>query len=384
MDEKILFVDDEPNVLQGIKRILRGHYVIQTAGSGAEALAVLEKEGSYSVIVSDMRMPNMNGLELLTTVATRWPHMVRMALTGQTDIVTAAEAVNTGQVYRFLTKPCAIEVLKDALDAGIKQYRLIISEKELLEKTLTGSVHMLMDVVSLIDQNLFSQMAELRTLVSKFCKALQVRSAWQIEMAVTLSQIGTIILPQEVQVKRQAGLELSRSEQELVHSVPQVSSRLLGHIPRLDGVASIIYFINKHYDGTGFPKDALSGSEIPYGSRLLRIIIDLMEEAGKQRDFKKAMDVLVNRSGYYDPSILANIGVFIIGMHRKNQSGEGERVVSLNGLRVGDRLNGPIMTKDGKLLCAAGIVMNETMLEHIYNYEQITELNDRVSIVREW
>ena len=124
MAEKILFVDDEPPVLEGYQRMLRNDFELETAASGAEALTKLDGQGPFAVVVADMRMPHMTGAQLLSKVSTKFPGVVRIMLTGDSDVQTAVKAVNEGNIFRFLTKPCDKEVLIAAVNAALVQYRL--------------------------------------------------------------------------------------------------------------------------------------------------------------------------------------------------------------------------------------------------------------------
>lgn len=123
MGERILLVDDEPGLLSGLRRRLRGQYAVDVAGSGMEALARVREQGPYAVVVSDMRMPGMDGAELLEQVARHAPDTVRIMLTGNSDQQTAVDAVNRGRVFRFLNKPCPPGALELALDEGLAAYR---------------------------------------------------------------------------------------------------------------------------------------------------------------------------------------------------------------------------------------------------------------------
>ena len=118
MTDKVLFVDDEPNVLAGFERLFRKDYTLATAQSGAEALAKIAQSGPYALVMSDMRMPKMTGSELLADLRSIAPDTVRMVLTGETDIASAMQAVNDGAIFRFLLKPCSEPVLRAALDAA--------------------------------------------------------------------------------------------------------------------------------------------------------------------------------------------------------------------------------------------------------------------------
>lgn len=130
MHEKILFVDDEPQVLEGIERLLYPDFRIDTATSGAEALAKLRDSGPYAVVVCDMRMPEMDGIQLLCKIKVKFPEAIRLMLTGNTDQPTAVKAVNEGNVFRFLTKPCEEDLLKRELNSALVQYRLTAFHEE--------------------------------------------------------------------------------------------------------------------------------------------------------------------------------------------------------------------------------------------------------------
>jgi DNA-binding NtrC family response regulator len=124
MSEKVLFVDDEPAVLEGYQRILRQLFEIETANSGHQALEKLEKNGPFAVVVSDMRMPQMDGAQLMSKIMMKFPQTIRVMLTGNSDLPAAMRAVNEGNVYRFLTKPCEKDHLVNTLNAALVQYRL--------------------------------------------------------------------------------------------------------------------------------------------------------------------------------------------------------------------------------------------------------------------
>jgi FixJ family two-component response regulator len=134
VSDKILFVDDEASALDGYRRILRQDFSLSTALSGEEGLVTLRSTGPYAVVISDMRMPGMNGSEFLAQARTKSPDSVRMLLTGQADLDSAIDAVNRGNIYRFLTKPCEKESLVEAILSGVAQYNAAVAEKELVRK----------------------------------------------------------------------------------------------------------------------------------------------------------------------------------------------------------------------------------------------------------
>jgi len=138
MAEKILFVDDEPQVLEGFRRLLSPTFRIETASSAAEALTKLKRTGPYAVVVCDMRMPEMDGVGLLYRIKLDFPDAVRIMLTGNSDQETAVRAVNEGNVFRFLTKPCDEELLTKTLNAAIVEYRLTNQKEDMLDKARAG------------------------------------------------------------------------------------------------------------------------------------------------------------------------------------------------------------------------------------------------------
>jgi len=131
MNRCVLFVDDEPNVLEGIQRTLRKQVELRTASSGAEALRLMREAGPFALVVSDMRMPAMNGAQFLAKVREQEPDTIRMILSGQADLEATLAAVNEGHIHRFLTKPCPTDQLLAAVEDGLHQHRLLTAEKVL-------------------------------------------------------------------------------------------------------------------------------------------------------------------------------------------------------------------------------------------------------------
>ena len=124
MSDKILFVDDEQHLLDAMRRQFRGKYEVVTALGGNEGLRVIQAQGPFSVIVSDFKMPLMNGVEFLAKSREVSPNSVRIMLTGYAEHQIAIDAVEKGHVFHFLTKPCALEVLTQAIDAALDLYQL--------------------------------------------------------------------------------------------------------------------------------------------------------------------------------------------------------------------------------------------------------------------
>jgi CheY-like chemotaxis protein len=237
---RVLFVDDEPNVLDSIRRQLRKVIEIETATSGPAALKLLDETGPVALVISDMRMPDMSGAELLTEVRARHPDTVRMILSGQADLESTIAAVNDGRVFRFLTKPCATEALQQAVAAGLEQYQLITTRKELLDKTLQGLVETLTDILGLTNPAARRRTGRVRQYATAIAGALKFHMPWDLRLATLLSQLGCITLPIGILDKVYAGTPLSEAERQVYSRHPDLAAGLIRRIPQLGPVAAMI------------------------------------------------------------------------------------------------------------------------------------------------
>jgi DNA-binding NarL/FixJ family response regulator len=240
MSDKVLFVDDEPNVLDGIRRQLRNRLDVETAIGAAAGLAMIEAKGPFAVVVSDMRMPEMNGAHFLAKVNQIAPDTVRMVLSGQADLDSTVAAVNEGHIFRFLMKPCDTEKLIQSINCGIDQYRLLNAEKHLLENTLNATVKVLIEVLGIINPAAQQRASQIEKYALAAGLALNLPGAWKYHLAAMLSQVGCITLPAETLTKVYGGQPLSDEENKLYESHPEVAGKLLGQIPRLEDVAGMV------------------------------------------------------------------------------------------------------------------------------------------------
>jgi CheY-like chemotaxis protein len=187
-----------------------------------------------------MRMPGMNGAQFLAKVRDVATTTVRLALTGYVDIDTAMSAVNEGNIFRFLAKPCSKENLTKAIEAGLAQYRLVNAEKELLEQTLRGSIQVLSEVLSFSNPAAFGRAMRLRSFVQHVAQKLELHSTWQFEIAAMLSQLGCVTLPTELMNSAYAGDRLSPEDQKKFDAHPAVAWEMLSRIPRMQAIAQMI------------------------------------------------------------------------------------------------------------------------------------------------
>lgn len=379
MADKVLFVDDDQNILSGFHRYMHDRYAISTAESGQKGLDLLKTEGPFSVVVSDYKMPGMSGAQFLEHVRTEFPDTVRIMLSGQAEMHELVNVINSGNIFRFLNKPCPPDALAKNIDDGIEQYRLIRSEKELLEKTLSGSIKLLVDILSVVSSTAFSKALRIRKLVKKYAEIMELENRWQYEIAALLSQIGCITIPDTILKKAFKGEALTADETRLFAKYPQNGSEMISIIPRLNEVSRIIAYQEKHFNGFGFPEDGTSGEQIPLGARLIKIASDFDALLQSGRDPLTSFEVMRSRinSGWYDPSVLDNFSK-IATRARKFK----KKTVTMEQLNETMILADDIVSEDTKIIAGhKGQVITKALRMTLLNFKRSGHLGDTVSVI---
>jgi response regulator RpfG family c-di-GMP phosphodiesterase len=376
MNNRILFVDDEPNVLNAIRRQLGNKFKIEVAIGPKEGLTAVSEKGPFAVVISDLRMPLMDGIQFLAKVRELSADTVRMMLTGNADLNAAIKAVNQGNVFRFLTKPCAEKELISVLTIGLEQYRLVTAEKELLEKTLKGGIEVMTDLLSMANPEAFGRSLRIRRYVAEIATKLMVPSIWRFETAAMLSQIGWLLLPAHMMQKLIDGKKLSPDEIKTLAMNPMISADLINNIPRMEEVAEIILYQEKHYDGSGQPEDKRRANNIPLGARILKVALDfdLLETKGVMCG--QAMAELKGREGWYDPAILQVLEK-VIGGERNYQV----REAAFSELRVHMILDQDLCASKGQLLISKGRELNEVVLNRLKHFHQNSGVREPVRVL---
>lgn len=369
---RVLCVDDEVRVLHSIERSLRDKLDLTLVTSAADALTTLrETPEPFQVIVSDMRMPDMNGINLLTQVRREFPDVVRALLTGHGDLEIVARAVNEGNIFRFLSKPCSMGEILDAVRACVRQHNLVSAERVLLEETLKGSIDAMSEILALSSPTLFGRGTRVKTLAELMCTEAGIHIDWQMQVAAQLSQIGRITLPDTIATKLATGEPLTAQESGMVERVPQVTYNIISHIPRLDEVLMTIQFMDKNFDGTGSPRGKISGDDIPIASRVLKLANRIEELQGRGYSVRRILDSLRVETGAYDPRLLKAYEAIADVAEDK----AGPRGMLMHEMRIGMVMVEPVRSQAGVMLVAAGQEVSESLLRRIQNY------HDTVGIV---
>ncbi|MBZ4203116.1 MAG: response regulator [Methylovulum sp.] len=347
----ILFVDDEPNILKSLQRLFRSvNYDVYTAESGLAGLAIV-KEHRIDVIVSDMRMPHMDGAEFLEHIANEAPDIIRILLTGYSDIQSTIAAVNKGKIYSYLSKPWEDNELKIQLANAIEQKHLR-EERQQLFIIINQQNAELKDLNTNLEEKIHARTAQLKTTLNQldsahkllekqyadtvlaFAKIIEMRpgiksgqSKYIAEKAVQigrelgvavdelknllyagmLKQIGKMSLPDQLLAKPFYALSTQQKKEYLLHTIE--GEALLKDLQQLHPASVLIRHQHEQYDGLGYP-DALKHHNIPLGSRILKVISDYVacldgSLTGTQMTVGAALSWLnIRKENHYDPNVI--------------------------------------------------------------------------------
>jgi response regulator RpfG family c-di-GMP phosphodiesterase len=374
MPEKILCVDDELNILLALQRQLRKQFHVECALGAEQALAAMERDGPFAVIVSDLQMPGMNGLELLGRARGLAPETTRIMLTGQADLATAIAAVNQNSIFRFLTKPCSVEEMAGTLQAALDQYHLVTAERNLLENTLRASVKVLTEVLSLVHPAAFSRASRIHRYVRHMAAELRLPHAWQYEVAALLSQIGCITMDPGTLDRVYTGEELSQEEKKMFAAHPAAGRDLLLHIPRLEAVAQMIAGQNLEHRQTITAPEAQDA--VSTGLHLLRAAIDFDRLITRDRSKEEALAQMRQRESDYDPECLKALEKLV-----PHEATMELRILKSAELRTAMVVDQDVRSKSGLLLLAKGQEVTPSVLGRLRAFASKTGIVEPIRVL---
>jgi len=358
MAEQILLVDDDRNILDGYRRSLRGEFLIDAAQSGQEALTAINSKGPYAVVISDMRMPGIDGIELLRRVKSAAPETVRVMLTGNADMQTAIEAINEGSIFRFLVKPCDKERIAKTITAALVQYRLITAEKQLLEQTLSGCLQVLSEVLSLVNPAAFSRAERARRYIHHVVTEMKLGNPWQYEVAAVLSQLGCVTLTPEIIDAVYRGETLSPGDQALYDAHPDVASSLISKIPRLEPIAWMIEHQNHQISAS----EEVGEAEMRTGAEILRLILEYEQLIHRGMSRTEAAHQLTMRHRNFSPKFFEAL----VTLDPNAEESEIKQV-QIEELTPGMLLQQELRSTAGGLLVSRGQEITPTVIFKLKN-----------------
>lgn len=411
----VLFVDDEANILSSLKRLFHPFgYRILTAESGAQGLAILERE-NVDLVVSDMRMPEMNGAQFLEKVRERWPETVRILLTGHTEIGATIDAINKGQIYRYISKPWQdsdiIPTIKHALhqqmlerekkrleelthrqNEELKDLNANLEEKvearteevrrtmELLEiahsslkKSFVTSIQVFSNLIELREGDLAGHSRRVASLSRMIAQRMNMDDAevQNVFIAALLHDIGKIGLPDRLFEK--SFVNLTGEERAEVIKHPVKGQVALMALEQLHAEAKLIRSHRERFDGLGYP-DGLAGADIPLGARILALVYDydavqIGKLLSKRLSPSEAVAYIQEGKGKrYDPAV---VDAFM-GVTKVKDAPfqiESELIVNSRQLKQGMVLSRDILTAYGAFMLAKDCVLSESLITRIRKFE---------------
>jgi response regulator RpfG family c-di-GMP phosphodiesterase len=419
----LLFVDDESNILSSLKRLFRPFgYRIFTAESGAQGLEIMGRE-AVDLVVSDMRMPEMNGAQFLEKVNEHWPETVRILLTGYADIGSTIDAINKGHIYRYISKPWedndivlairhalrqkqleqenrGLEELTRRQNAELKELNAHLEEKvkarteelrqtmgflevahEKLKQGFITSIRVFSNLIEMREGGMAGHSRRVAELSRAIAQQMGMKDAemQDVFLAALLHDVGKIGLPDRLLDKPFASLTSEERNEVIKH--PAKGQAALMSLEQLHSAAKLIRGHHERYDGLGYP-DKLAGLEIPLGARIIALaneydavqIGTLLSKRLKQSD--AVLFIQESRGHRYDPAV---VDAFMSVM---GTAGESARVVQELALqseqaKPGMALSRDLMSKHGELLLSKDYVLDDALIEQIRNFER---LGDRLTI----
>ena len=307
---KILIVDDEPDNLALLYRTLRGKYEITKATSAIEALEILKNQ-SFNCILSDHKMPQMDGVEFLRRTYEVCPNTTRLLVTAYSDVKILIDAINYGKIYRYIKKPFNPDELLHIVEASLEYHQLKVDNENLikdLKELFSGTIRAIIEALDAKDSFTLGRSRRVTFYSLKMVERLHINNTEKsrIELAGLLHDIGMIGVAEDILNKSQ---KLTQEEFEEIKKHVQHSVRILEDIKQLYEVIEIIKYHHEYYDGNGYPY-GLKGDEIPLGSRII-VVADAFDSMVSDRAYRQGLDpqeamrIIEERSGsQFDPDLV--------------------------------------------------------------------------------
>lgn len=411
----LLCVDDEPGILKSLQRLFAGQpYQLEFAGSGKQALELMQQL-RVQVIISDMRMPEMNGAEFLAQAAQQQPDCYRILMTGYADLASTVQAINLGKIHRYVQKPWNNQELLALVDEGLEMYRLVRANKQLTAQVakqnqqLKALNHQLEDMVQHRTLQLKKTLAQLKVLVqqleldhkaalevlynilssypalsgefalnvSQTCAALgrqlglEQQQRQQLRQAGLFSELGKLGLPMHLQSTPYYKLSPQERSQYLQH--PQYAEEILRPAVHLQAVKQAIAEQYERFNGSGEPQQKI-GTDICQNARILAVARDFwlyvfQRLSPHKHSFDEALEQIRRQQGtWYDPEVVIALSTLVrTGMRLGSE--QEHHGLTVPELQPGMRLKHNLYNSKKILLLPKGQVMDSAMIDSLMRYE---------------
>jgi response regulator RpfG family c-di-GMP phosphodiesterase len=376
MSSRILFVDDEPASLDSYCAMLQSRFELDIAASGEQGLCLIRERGPYAVVFSDISMPVMDGIQFLSKVREIAPETVRVVITGCSSPEVAMAAVNEGEVFRFLSKPCGISVLTATVNQGIEHFHTTKAEHELLQQMLSAEIEVLVELLGLANPAAYTRTLGIRRCVSLLAAKHEVKEAWRFEVAAMLSQLGCVTLHPEVLDFVISGHPLSPSDLSAFKAHPMVARTLISKLPRMEAVSWIV--AQQHGPMKGVP-DAVDGMPrevIARGAEMLRLAIAHEDLLAGGLSHEASINALRASTEKFSPDLLRTLANLQV-----NGNGTEVRCCNVRDLVRGMIINEEVKTPTGLLIVAKGQELTVSLLERLRNFRERGAIKDPISVI---
>jgi len=379
----ILVADGDPEIHKIFRKLLAEEFELVCFSESEDALKWLKQNTSVAVIVSCFNLPGRGGVKFNKVCERVVPYAARIMLTREQSLEHVLQAVNEGHLFMFLNKPCDATVFLNAMRAGLAYHKQMIHDRTMLEKTLAGSVKMLIEVLTMFHGDAFRRTVPVRHQALTLAKAIGLEKTWELQMAVMLSPLGEALLPKDILARYRAARSLSDQERDILDRAPDQTRELLKNIPQLERVADILYLSNRGYDGSGFPKDGPRGDEIPIGARIIKLLTDLWYASPETGADAAALEALKIKHKAYDPKLLGLAKTLLLDQPDRVE-GQAPILCYIRALNVGDVLADDVLTEAShELVLARGHHLTQTTIRRLDQYNRVSGIRQPIRVYRQ-
>jgi response regulator RpfG family c-di-GMP phosphodiesterase len=392
---KVLYVDDESSLLSSFNSLMwREGIQIHTLVDSTSIGSILEREGPFALVISDQRMPGLDGVGTLERVQQLHPETVRVLMTGYANLEDTQRAINLAGISRYISKPWDDDVLKRVVHECIAQYNLAGENKhladqltlqnktlaDLLDGTVGQAVRLLTHLISYINPHASNQTERVRKLgraVLEMIPDISPEEHWSVLRALDLFNLGIAVLPPWIQTTlNKDGLSaIARFPAARNHHL--TAAELIKDIPRFEPVAQIIRFQHKDFNGLGEPAlEQISGKNIPLGARLLHILIDLDAQSTEHFRGKDVLLQMQRHTQKYDQELIA----LMLGKAVETKGQYRIASVKADQLAEGMIVLDDILTEDRQLLLRAQSVITAAALRLLGQWNQFDHIQEPVEV----
>ena len=370
---KLLCVDDEPLILDGLALHLRREFETTMCSDPEEALGLIRKsqESPYALILSDMRMPIMDGATFLERARHLSPNSVRLLLTGYADLNSTVQAVNEGRIFRYISKPCPPDQLRSILNDSYLEYRKREVQSEILKKTLRSSVQVLTSLLGNVNPAAFGCASRAQRLVKQMLNE-RLPNCWQFELAALLSQIGCVNLPLETLNRFTAGESLNDESQQSLKDHPAIAANLLRQIPHLEDVANMVALQQHSVDPETIGQDLEDQNRVLLGGQLLRVAIDYDHNLTRGLSHTEVIEKLSQKPLDYAPALVQMLETGV----DTSDIVSLPRYVSAAELANGMTIDEDLCTPEGVVLISQGTIATYSIQQRLQRFAKNGTLSE--------